>query len=315
MTAKDLYELKIDIRFKTLIRPLQKAEYLQLEENIMSEGCRDPIITWNGYIVDGHNRYEICHRHNIPFYVIEKDFSCREAAIAWVCANQLGRRNITDETRKFLIGKQFEAEKLVSKRTVEQVTSMEMSSTSIRGPKRKPHNFTSEKIAHDNHISHGTVEKYAIYSRAIDTIAKKCPSIVKNILSGRYKVSHNNILELAKMSPEELRKVSRRIERSSKSFIKYKSMRTEIQNCADTDSPDEYSPSVKDMPTYDPDSEITGLTLTIPSWGSSIDRVLSKSDLGSVSRPAREKLTDALLSLTEIINNMLSAIEEDSSNV
>lgn len=39
--------LKIDPEFKDLIRPLRRKEYLQLEENILDEGCRDPIIIWN----------------------------------------------------------------------------------------------------------------------------------------------------------------------------------------------------------------------------------------------------------------------------
>ena len=112
MAEKSLRPLKIEPQFKNLIRPLQRKEYLQLEQNILSEGCRDPIILWNGVIVDGHNRYEICMRHQIPFAVIEMDFACKAEAIAWICANQLGRRNISEETRKFLIGKQFEAEKL-----------------------------------------------------------------------------------------------------------------------------------------------------------------------------------------------------------
>jgi len=51
--------LKIDPEFKTLIRPLRKDEYLQLEVNLTVDGCREPIVTWNDIIIDGHNRYEI----------------------------------------------------------------------------------------------------------------------------------------------------------------------------------------------------------------------------------------------------------------
>jgi len=112
MESKTLQTLNIDKDFKNLIRPLQKTEYLQLEANLLADGCRDPIITWNGIIIDGHNRYELCMRHQIPYAVVEMEFDCRESVIAWICANQLGRRNITEETRKFLIGMQYESEKL-----------------------------------------------------------------------------------------------------------------------------------------------------------------------------------------------------------
>ena len=84
MDEKTVSPLKIEPKFKNLIRPLQRKEYLQLEQNILSDGCRDPIITWNGVIVDGHNRYEICMRHQIPFAVLEMDFSCEAEEIAWM---------------------------------------------------------------------------------------------------------------------------------------------------------------------------------------------------------------------------------------
>ena len=98
-----LQRLKTDEEFKHLIRPLLRKEYLQLEQNLLADGCRDPIVVWHDVIVDGHNRYESCMRHGIPFDTKDMEFECREAAIAWICANQLGRRNITEETRKFLI--------------------------------------------------------------------------------------------------------------------------------------------------------------------------------------------------------------------
>ena len=68
-------DINIDPEFKNLIHPLQKKEYLQLEENIRADGCLHPIILWKGYIIDGHNRYEICTKHNIPFQIKEMDFS------------------------------------------------------------------------------------------------------------------------------------------------------------------------------------------------------------------------------------------------
>ena len=70
--------LEIDPEFKTLIRPLRKDEYLQLEVNLAVDGCREPIITWNNIIVDGHNRYEICNRLHIPYSMVFK-FSFNES--------------------------------------------------------------------------------------------------------------------------------------------------------------------------------------------------------------------------------------------
>ena len=47
---KKLITLKIDQEFHDLIRPLFKSEYLQLEANLISDGCREPISVWHGII-------------------------------------------------------------------------------------------------------------------------------------------------------------------------------------------------------------------------------------------------------------------------
>ena len=64
------------------------------------------------------------------------------------------------------------------------------------------------------------------------------------------------------------------------------------------------------MPEYDPDAEVIGLTLTIPSWSSSIDRI-GRTDLDSVSASARAKLFNALTDLQNTIVSMISAIKEE----
>ena len=76
--GKGFAVLEVDPEFKALIRPLRKDEYLQLEVNLSIDGCRDPIITWNNIIIDGHNRYEICNRLHIPYAVREMPFENRE---------------------------------------------------------------------------------------------------------------------------------------------------------------------------------------------------------------------------------------------
>lgn len=53
------------------------------------------------------------------------------------------------------------------------------------------------------------------------------------------------------------------------------------------------------MPAFDPDAEVAGLTLTIPSWVGSIERTRTKANLSIVSVQARDKLMDALISLID----------------
>ena len=107
-----MINLKIDPEFQSQIPPLTDDEFKQLEENILKEGkLISPLIVWNNTLVDGHNRYAILQKHpEIYFSTIPLPFESREEVLAWICKNQLGRRNLTPEQKKFLIGKQYSVE-------------------------------------------------------------------------------------------------------------------------------------------------------------------------------------------------------------
>jgi len=316
--GKKLWKLDVDPEFKGLIRPLFKNEYLQLEANLLEDGCREPIATWNNVIIDGHNRYKICTEHGIPFAVEEMEFRCREEVIAWICANQLGRRNLTEETRKYLIGKQYESEKIISRKLAVYQESEEDSEGLPYEPFNPMEHFrnvetkrkTAQRIADENRISHGTVEKYSVYSRAMEKIRDMEPQLASKILSGRYKISHKGVVALANSSEEEVRELNGRLEKSQHPYVKLQTTRQEIQGIPSVVKQNK-QPSIKDMPPYDPDAEVVGLTLTIPSWTSSIDRVV-RSDIDSVSETAKAKLQEALIKLQDTINAMMSVIKEES---
>jgi hypothetical protein len=92
-------EIIIDREFETLIPASSPEEHATLELLILSEGCRDSIIVWNGILIDGHNRYEICKKLGIPFTTINKEFEGRDEAKAWMMNTQLGRRNVSPYDR------------------------------------------------------------------------------------------------------------------------------------------------------------------------------------------------------------------------
>ena len=109
-----MINLKIDPEFQNQIPPLTDDEYKQLEENILKEGkLLSPLIVWNNTLVDGHNRYAILQKHpEICFSTMPLRFESREEVLAWICKNQLGRRNLSPERKKFLLGKEYESTKL-----------------------------------------------------------------------------------------------------------------------------------------------------------------------------------------------------------
>lgn len=99
ITERLTHELRIDPEFAALIPPLLPDEFTQLEQSILTEGCRDAIIVWGNIIIDGHNRYRICTAHNIPYKTEARDFKDRDEAMLWMLQNQLARRNLTDFQR------------------------------------------------------------------------------------------------------------------------------------------------------------------------------------------------------------------------
>ena len=91
--------MKIKEEFKNLIPALSVEEFKQLEENCLAEGIRDAIITWHGYIIDGHNRYEIATKHELQYESIEKSFDSEDDVKEWMIHNQFGRRNLSNYQR------------------------------------------------------------------------------------------------------------------------------------------------------------------------------------------------------------------------
>lgn len=94
--------MKIDGEFKSLLPPLPEEDYRGLEESIKAEGCRDPLVVWGDILVDGHNRFEICQKNNMPFQTVQHDFEDRNDVILWIISNQLSRRNLTSFQRSEL---------------------------------------------------------------------------------------------------------------------------------------------------------------------------------------------------------------------
>jgi hypothetical protein len=92
----------IDPKLKAYIRPLSENEYQALESSILADGCRDALVVWDGILIDGHNRYSICTKHELEFDTVEMAFKNIDEAKEWMLLNQLGRRNLSDYDRTVL---------------------------------------------------------------------------------------------------------------------------------------------------------------------------------------------------------------------
>lgn len=86
----------VDPEFQALIPPLTPEEYADLTDNLLRDGCRDPLSLWGDVLIDGHNRYEICTKRGITFQAVQiAGFESRDDAKLWIGCNQLGRRNLS----------------------------------------------------------------------------------------------------------------------------------------------------------------------------------------------------------------------------
>jgi len=189
----DFNELIINSRFRDLFPPLSEEERTLLENSIRLEGCRDAIITWNNQIVDGHNRYEICGKHSIPFKTIEMEFSSEGKALEWMLKNQKGRRNLSDYAKT-------EAALLIKSVLEKEARDRQGTRTDLNIPEILPEckGDTRDKIGELAGVSGKTVDK-------VEYIQQHAPEDIKQDLrTGAPGISINKAYELTK---EEEKKV------------------------------------------------------------------------------------------------------------
>lgn len=202
-----LSNLKIDPEFSAQILPLSFEELQQLEMNMIRDGkLTDPIIVWNKTILDGHNRYNILRKHSfIEYEIKEMEFSSRQEALIWICNHQLGRRNLTPERRKYLIGKRYEAEKQVSQNRGNQYTSAKKNATDQNDPcqNKSGSHVTRQRIANETGTSEGYVQRAEKYMNGVEAADEAAPGIREEILNGQIKATDREICAIAKAPKEQ----------------------------------------------------------------------------------------------------------------
>ncbi len=168
---KPMQNLSINPELKALIPPLTSEEFAQLEANVCQEGIREPIITWQGTIVDGHNRYELAQMYDLPFKVKEMAFASMEDCKEWMIRNQFGRRNLSNYQRSVLA---LELESVFKAKAKEnQIRKPE--SVLQKSVEQKPID-TQKELAKVANVSHDTIAK-------VKVIEAKAPEEVKAKLS------------------------------------------------------------------------------------------------------------------------------------
>lgn len=152
-----LHDLKIDPDFQKLIPPMSPDEYKGLEENLIANGCEDALVVWNGTIVDGHNRYKICHQHNIPFAVRDGAFESKDEATIYIIRRQFDRRNLDIRDRVKLV---LTLEPLITEKAKQRRTRKPIDFVSMQACEQKEDGRTNVKLAKIAGVGSSSVQQY-----------------------------------------------------------------------------------------------------------------------------------------------------------
>lgn len=196
-----MVELRIDPELEQMIFPLTKEEFEQLEENIVNDGeVYEPIIVWNGVIVDGHNRWKIIQKHpEIPFQTKSMEFKSKDEAVDWALAKQLGRRNLTDEQKTELIGKKY----AIRKRMAIRNEKGQFSPSAQNEHTDKDGNRTAAVMARELGVGRETVKRAEKFANGIGELRKDNPEVATKILNGGSGVSKKDVMQYPDLSDEE----------------------------------------------------------------------------------------------------------------
>ena len=203
-----MVEFIIDPEFRDKIPAMPQEDFDGLRADIIRDGyVRDPLVVWKeeNILLDGHHRWRVIQERpetlGDKFKVDSKSFPDRWAAIAWICANQLHKHNMTELQRMKLIQEEYEARKHSEAFKGNQYTS---------GGGENLHNQSGDKqpkvrkeIAEEHKIPEGQVKAAVEVGRGIDRAAEVVPEFKREVLSGETKATKTDLAAIRKMDSDE----------------------------------------------------------------------------------------------------------------
>lgn len=198
--------IRIDPEFQSLIPPLSADELAQLESNLIADGCRDPIVLWDGVIVDGHNRFRICSKQGIEFETVAHGFDDRSEAKCWIIRNQFGRRNLTGFVRSELA--LVLEDELAAKAKERQGARTDLKSNICQNSDKCSAFDTKRELATVAGVSHDTIAR-------VKKIKERADDEIQNRLRAG-EVSINQVYTQIKRAEKEQAREQRREENRAK---------------------------------------------------------------------------------------------------
>lgn len=291
-----------DRAFVSLSIPFQQGQQNEFEKSLMREGCKEPIIVWNGVIIDGHKRYRFCCDEGIEYSVEEKKFSSEEEAISWVCRKHIPIYEMKTSAYRYLAGKLYIAQRQIYR---ERKKNHEFERINKLNP---DWDRFSCLVADELKQNKATVESHGWYAEALDQISEKSWQLFQAILSGDIKMSKNRLQKFVSMSERKIKEYCKKQFDLGESRENTEKLRNRQKKEAHTEPIHEMplAVGIKNRPAYDPDLELRGLTLTIPTWIMMIHRAGNQSE--QATDQAKEQLSKNLKQLRTQIDELLGVI-------
>lgn len=141
--------------------PFSQEELSKLESSLMENGCLEPIIIWNGVILDGHKRYKICVDENIEYEIEDMEFQNSIEAAIWICSKRVKQYSKRSAPYLYLIGKWYDYQKrynFENRKKNGYQSSTDMNTDVPKGNRR----VTSLAMGVELGMNHSTVDRKSV---------------------------------------------------------------------------------------------------------------------------------------------------------
>jgi len=201
-------DITIDPEFKNLIRPLSDQERKELRESLSICGLLMPLVVWRHegktILVDGHNRLSLWKEFDgfgdFEFKTQELRFGNRDKVKEWIIKNQLGRRNLSPDDYKLLVGMLYNQRKKVVKNPEGKNQHSEVRDQNDTQPKRDK---TAEIVAAETGVSPATVKRAGKLAAKVEEIQQAEPELPRGQVIAKAKGESKSAVVQLENAPEE----------------------------------------------------------------------------------------------------------------
>ena len=306
MNVDNTANIIINPQFNRLVQPPCEREIKKMHQDYIISSESPVIHTWHGYHLTDQYLHMVCLEYNIPYSIKEMTFDDWTKAALYICSSQLAKDNLSAEYRKYLIGQKFHY-------MITDSDDCKQSDSKYR---------VAAVMGHDLYMSAGTVMKYNAFSNAVNDIFDQDTEFAQRLLLGKTRISHENILELSRLKPEEIKAIAssvanENLDHITLSFIRNEVKWSHIHKQAPVSRRERKEQkmgrhaAIHQMPEYDPDAEFAGLQLTAKTWISSLERTYRVADFKNSSGRVKNQVLDTLLDLRETIDIFCLGLEEN----